>query len=184
MQTYLVDSFKYCTYFFFKHFKLFTLITIEKKKFFRVYKTVQDINIDVSCNIIYNMQFLKKKNNFVELNSEKENLYDNKCHWNKFTITFSYSKYLRIKHNYVCCVWYWEPHLNVLHMYIVIQGHEWVFVLPSHIIYRLMFAVSILTLGNHSLTTINVCGCVMLWSKLMVWKSKRLLTRNKNGQWN
>lgn len=81
MQTYLVDSFKYCTYFFFKHFKLFTLITIEKKKFFRVYKTVQDINIDVSCNIIYNMQFLKKKNSFVELNSEKENLYDNKCHW-------------------------------------------------------------------------------------------------------
>lgn len=81
MQTYLVDSFKYCTYFFFKHFKLLSLITIEKKKFFRVYKTVQDINIDVSSNIIYNMQFLKKKNNFVELNSEKENLYDNKCHW-------------------------------------------------------------------------------------------------------
>lgn len=181
MQTYLVDSFKYCTYFFFKHFKLFTLITIEKKKFFRVYKTVQDINIDVSCNIIYNMQFLKKKNNFVELNSEKENLMIISAIDNKFTITFSYSKYLRIKHNFVCCVWYWEPHLNVLHMYIVIQGHEWVFVLPSHIIYRLMFAVSILTLGNHSLTTINVCGCVMLWSKLMVWKRKRLLTRNKNG---
>lgn len=42
---------------------------------------MQDINIDVSSNIIYNMQFLKKKNNFVELTSEKENLYDNKCHW-------------------------------------------------------------------------------------------------------
>lgn len=54
MQTYLVDSFKYCTYFFFKHFKLFTLITIEKKKFFRVYKTVQDIKY--RCKLQYHLQ--------------------------------------------------------------------------------------------------------------------------------
>lgn len=96
MQTYLVDSFKYCTYFFFKHFKLFTLITIEKKKFFRVYKTVQDINIDVSCNIIYNMQFLKKKIILLNWILKKKTLMIISAIDNKFTITFSYSKYLRI----------------------------------------------------------------------------------------